>query len=314
MPYSKVSRAVYAPCAVSSFFEICDREPDGSKITDILRIGSRGGGFVISKGNTTRVKFGDSIKRDSVAINGKEEPKARTTLKAVQLMREHYHFPSVKVTHQIEPPIGSGFGTSGAGAVGTVIAISDLFDLHLTLSQACAFAHRAEVESVTGLGTVISIISGSGAVGLVVEPGSYSVGRVDALLADYNEYSLICAWFGPIEKSTVLQSEEKRKKVNEYGRSTLDSILKERTPESLLNHSRRFAELTGIGSPELLNLADRAKKLGALGATQNMIGNSIHCLVPKRIRNKFLVSFGRLVPRKTIFETKLCHSGPKFLD
>ncbi len=314
MSKSRFSRDVYVPSAVSSFFEICDRETDGTKITDTLRIGSRGGGFVIARGNTTRAQSGDSIKADTVVINGTAEPQARTTFKAIELMRREFGFPPVKITHRIEPPVGSGFGTSGAGAVGTVIALSDLFDLHLTLAQASAFAHCAEVESVTGLGTVISIISGSGAMGLVVEPGSYSVGRVDALLADHNEYTLVCAWFGPIEKSTVLQSHGKRQKVNEYGRATLDAVLSERTPESLLNHSRQFAELTGIATPDLLKLADKAKRLGAVGATQNMIGNAIHCLVPKKTKKKFLQSFREFVPRKNFFETELCHSGPKFLD
>lgn len=314
MPSLRSSRAVYAPAAVSSFFEICDRERDGSKIADTLRVGSRGGGFVIARGNTTKAQTGDSLKADSVLINGKLTPHARTTLKVVELMREEYGFPNVRITHKIEPPVGSGFGTSGAGAVGTVIALSDIFNLHLTLSQASAFAHRAEVESTTGLGTVISIISGSGAIGLVTEPGSYSIGRVDAILADYNDYSLVCACFGPIEKSTVLLKEERRNKVNEYGGRTLDAILVERTPEAMLRHSRRFAELSGIATPELLKLADKATKLGAVGATQNMIGNAVHCLVPKKVRKKFLDSFREFVPRKNFFETELCHSGPKFLD
>ena len=314
MPSLRSSRSVYAPSAVSSFFEICDLEPDGSKIMDVLRIGSRGGGFVIARGNTTKAQTGDSIKADSVLINGKLTPEARTTFKVVELMRREHGFRHVKITHRIEPPVGSGFGTSGAGAVGTVIALSDLFDLHLTLSQASGFAHRAEVESITGLGTVISIISGSGAVGLVTEPGSYSIGRVDALLADYNDYTLVCAWFGSIEKSTVLLAEERRGKVNEYGRQTLDAVLRERTPESLLRHSRRFAELTGIATPEILELSDKAVELGAIGATQNMIGNAVHCLVPKKIRRRFLDSFREFVPRRNFFETELCHSGPTFID
>ncbi|MGI0085088.1 MAG: hypothetical protein ACREBQ_08405, partial [Nitrososphaerales archaeon] len=305
---------VFTPAAVSSFFEICDREPDGSKIMDAIRVGARGGGFVIARGNTTRAETGGSIKADSVMINGKLTPHARTTLKVVELMRRKHGFARVKINHKIEPPVGSGFGTSGAGAVGAVIALSDLFDLRLTLSQASAYAHRAEVESITGLGTVISIISGSGAIGLVTEPGSYSIGRVDALLADHNDYSLVCAWFGPIEKSTVLLNEELRSKVNEYGRQTLEAVLDERTPEAMLRHSRRFAELTGIATPELLKLADKAKKLGALGATQNMIGNAIHCLVPKKGRKKFLDSFREFVPKKNFFETDLCHRGPTFID
>jgi pantoate kinase len=306
------SRRIYVPSAVSSFFEICDTEPDGSSISDELRIGARGGGFVIQRGNTSRA-LKSNLGSDSVIINGKSAPDARTSLKVVELLRKDYDIPHVKIYHKIEPPIGSGFGTSGAGAIGATIALSDLFDLKLSLSQASDYAHRAEIESVTGLGTVISLISGSGAMGLVTEPGSFSVGRVDSLLNNFSDYILICASFGPIEKSTVLQEEGMRRKVNEFGHEALEQILRDRTPESLLYHSRIFAEKTGIASSKLLKLADDAKKLGAIGATQNMIGNAIHCLVSRSKRRKFLVSFGRIVPRNCLFESNLSQSGPRIL-
>jgi pantoate kinase len=314
MPKLKSSRSVYAPCAVSSFFEICDTKEDGTRVEDPLKVGSRGGGFVIEKGNTTTAFTSNSLRQDTVKINGKSTPQARTTLKVVELLRKEFRIPYVQIVHKILPPIGSGFGTSGAGAVGAVISLSDLFDLHLTLSEASSFAHRAEVESVTGLGTVISIISGSGAMGLVTEPGSYSIGRVDALLSDYNDYTLVCASFGPIEKSTVLQSAALRSKVNEYGREAMRKVLKDRTPESLLRSSRSFAELTGIATPRLLKISDKAIEFGAVGSTQNMIGNAIHCLVEKKRRKKFLDSFLKLIPRESLFESELCHSGPTFLE
>jgi pantoate kinase len=307
------SKWVYVPCAVSSFFEICDRKPSGSKIIEEIRIGSRGGGFVIARGNTTRVSLSNNTE-DIVRINRRLAPEARTSLKVLRLMRKDHDLPKVQITHEIEPPIGSGFGTSGSGAIGTTIAISDLFDLHLTLSQASDYAHRAEVQSVTGLGTVISLISGSGAMGLVTEPGSFSVGRVDSLLDDYSKYTLVCACFGPIEKSTVLHKDEMRQKVNEFGSATLKEVLKERTPNSLLYRSRIFAEKTGIASSKILELADQAVKFGAIGATQNMIGNAVHCLVLKKDKVKFLSSFRKQVPKESIFVSELASSGPRVLD
>jgi pantoate kinase len=308
----KASKRIYVPCAVSSFFEIHDTEADGTRIANELRIGARGGGFIIKKGNTTQA-FISKLASDVVFINGRPSPNARTSLKVLELMRNDHDIPPVRITHQILPPIGSGFGTSGAGAIGTTIAVSDLLGLNLTLSQASDYAHRAEIQSVTGLGTVISLISGSGAIGLVTEPGSFSVGRVDSLLKDYSEYSLICASFRPIEKSTVLLDEEKRVKVNEFGREVLNQVLRERTPESLLHGSRIFAEKTGIAPTDLLKLADDAKKFGAAGATQNMIGNAIHCLVSKSRRKSFLASFGKIVSRRQLFESDLSQSGPRIL-
>src|SRR5579875_3311254 len=190
-PKIQSSRVIYVPCAVSSFFEICDQEADGTKIKDTIRIGARGGGFIIRRGNTTVASTSHLFKTDSVMINKKHAPNARTTLKVIELMRKEYGIPNVRITHTVEPPIGHGFGTSGSGAIGTAVSISDLFGLNLTLSQVSKFAHIADVESVTGLGTVISLISGSGAMGLVTEPGSFSIGRVDSILTDHTKYTLI---------------------------------------------------------------------------------------------------------------------------
>ena len=306
----KTSGSVYVPSAISSFFEICDTESNGTKISDPLRIGARGGGFILQRGSVTLAETGREIQKDQVIINERNVVEAKTTLRVLQLMRQEYDIAPVRVRLNVEPPIGSGFGTSGAGAIGTSVAVSDLFDLRLTLVEASRFAHIAEIDSVTGLGTVISLVSGSGALGLVTEPGCYSIGRVDSILEDYHEYSVFCACFGSIEKSTVLKDEAKRQKVNEYGRKTLESILDEGTMEGLLRYSRIFAEKTGLASAELLKLADKSISLGAIGATQNMIGNAIHCLVPKSKRSSFLLEFERLVPGNKIFESELSQGGP----
>ena len=310
---ARTSRQVYVPSAVSSFFEICDRNTDELAIKDELKIGSRGGGFVIKRGSITRVSTYDTTNSDSISINLRTTKKARTTEKVIDLMRAKFGFGPVKVSHKIEPPIGYGFGTSGSGALGTAIALSDLFGLNLSLSQVSAFAHTAEVESVTGLGTVISLASGVGAIGLVTEPGTYSIGRVDSILVDPSEYTLVCACFGPIEKSSVLADQKSRQKVNEFGKATLDAILNDPTPSSLLRHSRTFAERTGIASKDLLTLSDKAVKMGAIGATQNMIGNAIHCLVKKSQSRTFVKSLQRTVPAGSIFMSDLIHSGPTFI-
>src|SRR5262249_15811654 len=136
---------------------------------------------------------------------------------------------------------------------------------------------------------------------------------VDSLLCREKDYSLICSSFGPVEKSTVIRDDEMRLRVNEFGRQTMDLILKEPTPEALLRFSREFAEKTGLASKNLLKLADKAMEFGAVGANQNMIGNAIHCLVPKRRRRDFIRDLSRIVPLYSIFESELIRSGPRFL-
>src|SRR5579862_6898207 len=176
------SRKIFVPSGVSSFFEICDRQPDGSRISNPLEIGARGGGFVIKKGTITQASTPAGLKQDEIIIGDRKVEDAKTSLRVIQLLREEFNIPAVRVHHEITPPIGQGFGTSGAGALATSIAVSDLFDLKLTLSKAAGFAHIAEIQNLTGLGTVISLASGGGAVGLVTEPGTYSIGRTETIL------------------------------------------------------------------------------------------------------------------------------------
>ena len=68
---------VFCPAGISSFFEICDRTHDGKLITDLERVGARGGGFAIEKGVLTEVSAVKSEERSiRVFINGKPAPEA----------------------------------------------------------------------------------------------------------------------------------------------------------------------------------------------------------------------------------------------
>jgi pantoate kinase len=310
----RTSRTIYVPCGVSSFFEICDQDSVGNPISDLLRVGARGGGFIIERGSRTVVSALEGGKEDSVFINGVRVRNASTTLRVVRLMRRKYGFGPVSISHNIAPPIGAGFGTSGSGALGTAAAVSDVFDLKLPLSKITAFAHTAEILSITGLGTVISLASGAGGLGLVTEPGCYSIGKVDAIVDNYSNYSLICVTFGSIEKSSVLKDEQKRRMVNKFGRTTLQRVLRDPTAKTLLHESRQFAEKTGLASKDLLKLADQAVRRGAIGATQNMIGNAVHCLALREDEKKILKWLHDLVPGQLIFRTPLYQGGVKVLD
>jgi pantoate kinase len=309
---SKSSRYVYVPSAVSSFFEVCDRDESGAKITDVQRIGSRGGGFKLKRGTITRAHQSDGHS-DVVLING-EVVDAKTTKRVLANLRGEYGFGVVRVEHRVELPTGSGFGTSGAGALATAIAVSDLFGLNLTLSEAAAQAHRAEVESVTGLGTVTALAYGGGAVGLVTQPGAFNVGRVDSVLVDHDSYVVVCAWFGPIDKSTVLLSDDKLVAINAAGRDAMRRILEEPTVESLLRHSLVFDERSGLGQPHLLGLARRAVQGGAVGAAQNMIGNAVHCVVERERLVGFLEWFRGQVGGGRILVSDLTDSGPRLMS
>jgi len=309
---SRSSRSVFVPSAVSSFFEVCDEDHDGSKIIDPIKIGARGGGFRIGRGVVTKVTMGQ-VAEDEVWINGYLTPSARTSLEAIRLARSVYGFRDrVTVKHDVELPIGCGFGTSAAGALGTIMAIQDALGVKDT-SLAADLAHIAEVRSLTGLGTVIAAASSGGCMGLVTEPGAPSIGEVKMFNSDPSEYMFVSVVFGAVDKSIVLASDGKKKTVNTWGRRVLEAILDDPTPATLLHQSLLFAEKTGLATKDLLDLAHFLLRAGAEGAAQNMIGRAVHTLVKPDIAPQIIRDLRSLLPSAKIVYSTLYSGSPKML-
>ena len=77
---------------------------------------------------------------------------------------------AIIIKHTFDLPIGAGYGSSGAGALGIALGLNKILDLGLEDLEAAKYAHIAEVENHTGLGTAggqfiggftLSIITGT---------------------------------------------------------------------------------------------------------------------------------------------------------
>jgi pantoate kinase len=312
----KQSRTAYVPCALTSFFEICDRDDSGNPVKDPVLVGARGGGFIIEKGTRTFARLTSSKKGDRVYLNGRVAKQARTSFNAITLFRRTFDIrESVSVHHYIDPPIGAGFGTSGSGALGTVIALADLFKVRATLKSLSLLAHISDIQSGTGLGTVLSLSSGLAGFGLVTEPGAPGVGRVEQILDDFASYKVICLTLGPMDKSILINSDKRRSKVNKWGRYALKRVLNEPCILSLLSSGRFFAQRIGLNNSYLLKVCTKLVSLGALGATQNMVGNAVHALVPKDETKRFLGKISGITKQGfQLLVTDLAVSGPRVMS
>jgi len=291
---TRISKA-YSPAGISSFFEICDQTSDGRPITNLERVGARGGGFGLKRGVLTEVSVSKSKSSHvEVFIDGRRAPEAETTHAVVDMLLErvdqHY---SVKVKHRVEVPIGAGFGTSAAGAVGTALALCRALNLSLTYLDVGRVAHVAEVKCKTGLGTVSGIMYG-GCV-IVLEPGAPNHGSVDRIPISPDLY-IVAGVFQPRLTSEFLKSTKKRDAINEVGHRTLERILAEPCVENFLRSCREFAEKTGLATKRVTNLMTAAEKAGAVGAAQNMLGEAVHAVVQRdKVKNVAKV-FERVLP------------------
>jgi pantoate kinase len=308
----KIAKA-FSPAGISSFFEICDALPDGKPITDLEKVGARGGGFGIKKGVATEVKVSEAEKNSiKVYINGRNAPEAETTRTVVEMLLEkadgNYH---VEVWHKVDVPIGAGFGTSAGGALTAALALSKVLGLKLTLNQLGRIAHTAEIKCKTGLGTVAPLTVGGGCV-VTVEPGAPGTAIIDRIPIS-SDYVVVVGTFGPIPTKEVLSSPEKRLAVNKWGRRTLEKILAEPSLENFLFCCREFAEKTGFATQRVRQLFKIADEAGAVGAAQNMVGEAVHALATSENAEKVAQAFKRVLPEDKVLVANVELYGARLL-
>jgi pantoate kinase len=308
----KKTAKAFAPAAISSFFEIHDTEA-GKPIADLERVGARGGGFGLEKGVSTKVTAKESEKSNvNVFINSERADEAQTTKKMVeQLLLWTTEKYEVTVHHKIEVPIGSGFGTSAGGALTAGLALKEALDLPLTYNQIGKTAHVTEIECRTGLGTVSSLTFTGGCV-LVVEPGAPGICQLDRIPIT-PDYMVVAGFFESHKPKSVLGDPERKKIINRFGKETLEAILGNPTLSNFLDRCWKFSENAGFATPNVRRLIKLAKKAGAVGASQNMLGEAVHALVLEENAQAVAEAFKEVLPSEKVILSKIDFQGARLI-
>jgi pantoate kinase len=298
----------FSPAGVSSFFEICDRTAEGNLIDDPEHIGARGGGFALDKGVTTEVSLAEA-KRNciNVFINGSPCQEADTTKSVVTALlaktSQAYH---VTIKHRVDVPIGAGFGTSAAGALGTALALSNALGLNFTYNQLGRIAHVAEVKCRTGLGTVGPLMYGG--CGLTLEPGAPGIASLDQIPVS-PDYRIVAGTFRPYPTKEMLSSQEKKEVINERGQRTLKKILANPSLKNFMRACKEFAVGTGLATERVQKLIDVTENAGAVGAAQNMLGEAVHALVAVDCVEEVFEAFKKFLPEEKIIIASIDFQG-----
>jgi len=212
------------------------------------------------------------------SVNGDKTYDARTTRRAVQLLFEGHHKDAGRVAleQNVDTPIGAGFGASGASATSAVFAAASAGGIVGTAADIALFAHRAEIIEQTGLGTVSVVFDavGAGAITAAGEPGKAKF--VNVKVPDGAR--LVTACVAPYDKKSVLSSKSLNDRIGRFGREALESFLSDPTFDALVQEGERFSKRLGLESPEVMKLISLARSAGATGASQNMIGYSMHSI------------------------------------
>ena len=309
----KLTARAFAPGAISSFFEIHDTTAVGTPITDLERVGARGGGFGLQRGVHTKVIAEEAaVNSIQIFINLQPTEEAKTTRNVIQrLLNQTGKTYRVTVEHQIDVPVGMGFGTSAGGALTAGLALREALALPLTYNQIGKIAHISEIQCQTGLGTVSALTVGGGLI-LVTEPGAPGICQIDRIPIS-PDYVIVAGFYNSKLPKTVLSSPERKVQINRYSKKTLKQILAEPSLENFLASCWNFAQKAGFATENVRQLVELAKKAGAVGATQNMIGEAVHAAVLEENALSVIEAFKQVLPNEKIITTKIDFQGARLV-
>jgi len=304
--------SAFSPAGISSFFEILDKRPDGRPFKDPSYAGARGGGFVISRGVLTRLRITRARKsRILVRINNRAANEARTTISSISRLLQ---ISGVKyeamIEHRADVPIGAGYGASAAGSLSAALAFSEAANLGVSVNEVGRVVHEAEIVNGTGLGTVGPILTG----GFIItrKSGGPGVAVIDRLPAS-PRLKVISACIGPISTKEVLRSKDLRKRVNVLGKETFRSIMSDLRPHNFMRASKKFAYGLGLMSPQTARIIEVMEAAGAIGATQNMLGQAVHAIANEDVARSVLAAVKRRFPSVQAFSSSLDFAGARLL-
>ncbi|WP_276271096.1 pantoate kinase [Haloarcula litorea] len=250
---SEEARA-FVPGHVTGFFTV-DRAEDPTET------GSRGGGLALSDGVAVTVAPASETR---VELNGE-----RVEMAAVERVLGALR-ADARVTAETPLPLGSGFGVSGAMALGTALAANAALDRGLSDNELVTVAHGAEVQAGTGLGDVVG--QARGGVPLRLEPGGPEHNYVDAVPARARvEYHTLG------ELSTAAVVGDDTDDLTAAGERALSAVVREPTLSTFFRASRRFSREAGLLTDDVRAVVEAVTEAGG-DATMAMLGETVVAL------------------------------------
>lgn len=247
--------SVFVPGHITGFFTIEKHEIK-------LKNGSRGVGFLLTKGVRTTVSKSDEL---IIEVNQGDSTVIDAVLSILEIDA------NFKITQDIQLPIGAGFGTSAASALSLTLALNEFLNLGYSDELCGQIAHMAEVNIGGGLGDVIAQ-TGNGLV-LRTKPGAPGIGEIKSFSED-----VFIAWktFGTIDTSEIISDSKYPQIISSSGSKYLELFENEPTVENFLSFSNRFSHEIGLMSDEVKNQIDYFESSSdILGTSMAMLGNTV---------------------------------------
>jgi pantoate kinase len=182
----------------------------------------------------------------------------------------------VDVRTNVAVPMSCGFGTSGAGAFSTALALNELLSLGLTYSDLRNVAIGAEIKNKTGVGDVMAQSTG----GVVIREHT----RVDKIPTGVLNISYVI--FGPLSTSQILKDIDLMETIGYYGNKCLKALLKRPVFDEFMKLSRDFAMSTGLMSDKVKDAIESVEASDGL-ASMVMLGDAVFATNSSDVLSEF---------------------------
>lgn len=266
--------SVFVPGHITGFFSIYPK-------TNKLAHGSLGCGVLLDKGVVTTLKasHNDGI---NIKINGKKDEYHETISdKTIEIINRNYNLEDylsrlningIEINHEIEVPIGCGFGTSASTSLGLAMGLKEFLKLPISYTEAGKYAHLSEVSLNSGLGDVIAEMS-KGIV-LRIKPGAPGFGETTHIESDY---SVVSKSLGKIDTSSIITNPDYQKRITTEGINAQKRYIENPSSENFIKCSYEFSKNTGLFNNEINDMINEFNEF-CIGSSMAMIGNTVYGL------------------------------------
>ena len=255
----------FAPGNLSCVFKIIPH-PEPTKMHSL------GMGFTITEGVVVTVSQHSS--QTTVRFNS-SEIHFPTVVSVVQKLTR---LP-MKVEIDSPLPLGCGFGLSGAASLATTYALNDLLRLGTSEEELAMIAHVAEVENRTGLGDVCAQYHGGC---LVKLKRGYPLAAERLPIPAQPIYY---RYFSSIQTKTILESVERRERINRAADETLQALGTLAKSEAVdfdacIRLSKQFSLNSGLlEDTRVKETISQIEEVGGV-ASMIMLGNAVFSTHP----------------------------------
>ncbi|NHJ13217.1 MAG: hypothetical protein EAX95_06040 [Candidatus Thorarchaeota archaeon] len=299
----KTARA-FVPGHITGIFRIHDGHENP------LFRGSVGAGFSVAVGTVTNVRISKHSKLQiRVQYNRKEINAPVTSAVIRRLLNDHIPF-KVEVAHESSLPIGVGFGASGAGALGTALALSSLLDDETSVQSAGVHAHFAEVVNHTGLGDVIAQCNGGFEARR--KPGAPGIGEVVKIPYDESKRVVLAGHSG-LETKEILTNPVKRERINSVGDEILEGFLENPTFDAFLAAAKEFSKKTQLMTSRIESSLLELQSSGFNDSSMVMLGDSVFCFCDESETISVSDILSKYWTKNQIMVTSVCPEGGRLI-